>query len=273
MAISLTGTGIESTWRHTLKIKVQEIANECAQKMASLKNCRAVVLGETNGFEVYDPGFTIDLDVFHHGKLPPVSERKKVLGDPKIFESPPVYPVDRFLVDDLPVIVNYKRIDKINDIFKRIAKHEWVFRKATTNILYRLKEGNILYNKDGWILSVRKRFGKIPADFWSNILISANFLIEYYYRELSVAAAKNDGLLYLISLSNLIHSICGYIFAINKEFEPGPRILHERLLNLKILPDEFTSRFDIIIDPSSEYSLEKKSEVARLLVSSLLQMK
>jgi len=262
-----------STGRRALNRKVQEIATECAQKLAALKNCRAVVLGETNGFGVYDPGFTIDLDVYHHGALVPVSARKEVLGNPKIFESPPVYPVDRFLVDDLPVIVNYKRIDKINDIFKRIARHSWVFRKATTNILYRLKEGNILYNKDGWILKIRKRINKIPANFWTNILTSASFLIEYHYRELSVAALKNDGLLYLLSISNVIHSICGYIFALNKEFEPGTGFLNDRLLNLKILPDEFKSRFDILIDPSSEYSLEKKTEVARLLVSSLIQMK
>ncbi len=258
---------------HTLKKRAYEIANEYAGKLSALKGTSAVLLGDTFDTEVYDPDFTIDLDVYYHGQLAPASERMKVLGNPELFESPPEYPVDRFLVSNLPVLVNYKRTDRISDIFRRIAKHEWVFRKATTNVLYRLKNGEILYNKNNWILTVRKRFTKIPANFWGNILTSAMFLVEYHYRELTVSNAKCNHLHYQISLGNFIHSICGFAFALNEQFEPGPREIYGKLCGLKELPDEFVIRFDILINPANEYSMEKKCEVARLLTSSLIKMK
>jgi hypothetical protein len=160
-----------------LKRIAHEIALEYGQKIATIKGMSAVLLGDTFDMEVYDPYFTIDLDVYHHGNLANVQERKKLLQNPELFESPPQYPVDRFLVNNLPVLINYKRINRINDIFRRIARHEWVFRKATTNVLYRLKHGEILYTKNDWINTVRKRFAKIPGDFWDNILTSATFLI------------------------------------------------------------------------------------------------
>jgi hypothetical protein len=99
------------------------------------------------------------------------------------------------------------------------------------------------------------------------------FLMEYHYRELSASYTKGNQLHYQISLGNLIHSICGYAFALNKQFEPGPREIYEKLCNLKELPGEFVTRFDILINPANEYSTEKKCEVARLLTTSLINMK
>lgn len=233
----------------------------------------AIVLGEAADIEVYDPNFIIAMDVFYSGRLISPKKRHLLYGNPEFFESSSVYPVDRFISDNLPVIINYRKINRIDRIFDRIERSEWVFRMESSNILHRLKEGHVLFNRNGWIDKIKKRFKTIPDEFWEHILESSSFLIEHYLREINVSIFKNNNLLYLISLTHFIKSVCSFIYALNRDFEPSPRLLYGAIKTMPNLPYEFMNRFNLLINPASEVSLEQKGEVATLIAKSLIKMK
>jgi hypothetical protein len=255
-----------------VKPKVDKIAHDYGKKIEKLENVEAILLGEAAEIEIYDPYFIIDMDVFYEGELLPAVKRAELFGNPAIFETSPVNPVDRFLTGDLPIIIYYKELDRVDLIFERIENQKWIFRKETTNMLYRLKNGQVLYSKKGWIDSIRKHFVTLPESFWKNIINSCKFLIEHYLREIHVSAIKENNLLYQNSLSCFIEGVCSCIFALNREFEPSPRLLYEYLCSLKNLPDGFLNRFEILISTKKEFTMERKGEVATLIAKSLIPM-
>jgi hypothetical protein len=256
-----------------LKRKVFKLANEYSSRISQNENTETVILGEAADIEVYDPNFIIAIDVFYSGRLLSPKKRDSLYGNPEFFEFSTAYPVDRFIKDDLPVMINYRKINRIDRIFDRIERSEWVFRMESSNILHRLKEGHVLYNRNGWIDRIKSRFQSIPDDFWNHILESSSFLIEHYLRELNISIFKNNNLLYLISLTHFLKSVCSFVYALNRDFEPSPRLLYGAIKKLPNLPDEFMNRFNILINPSSEVSIEQKGEVATLIAKSLIKMK
>jgi hypothetical protein len=249
------------------------LANEYARKIAQHDNMETIILGEAADIEVYDPNFIIAIDVFYSGRLPSPKKRDILYGNPKFFESSSTYPVDRFMKEDLPVMINYRKIQRIDRIFDRIERSEWVFRMESSNILHRLKEGHVLYNRNGWIDKIKKRFITIPDEFWAHILDSSSFLIEHYLRELNVSIFKTNNLLYMIALTHFIKSVCSFIYALNRDFEPSPRLLYKSIKDLPNLPDEFMNRFNILLNPATDVSIEQKGEVATLITKNLIKMK
>ncbi|MBN2533605.1 MAG: DUF4037 domain-containing protein [Spirochaetales bacterium] len=256
-----------------LKRKVFKIANEYSRRITQYDNMEAIILGEAADIEVYDPNFIIAMDVYYSGRLLSAKKRNVLYGNPEFFESSSVYPMDRFISENLPVIINYRHINRIDRIFDRIERSEWVFRMESSNIFHRLKEGHVLFNRNGWIDKIKKRFTAIPDEFWEHILDSARFLIEHHLREINVSIFKSNNLLYLISLTHFIKSVCSFIYALNKDFEPSPRLLYGAIKKLPNLPDEFMNRFNILLNPATEVSLEQKGEVATLITKSLITMK
>ncbi|MBN1699650.1 MAG: DUF4037 domain-containing protein [Spirochaetales bacterium] len=256
-----------------MKPKVDAIINECKTILERLENVETILLGEAAEIEVYDPNFIIDMDVFYQGELPPAAGRAELFGNPPVFETSPVNPVDRFLDRDLPVIIYYKELTRVDHIFRRIEEQKWIFRKETTNMLYRLKHGQVLFGRKGWIDEIRKHFDTMPLSFWKNIIDSCMFLIEHYLREINVSIFTENYLLYQNALSCFIESVCSCVFALNRQFEPSPRVLYERLCSLDILPEEFLNRFEILFNPKKGFSPERKGEVATLIAKSLIPMR
>ena len=256
-----------------VKRKVFNIARDYTKRLSDIEQVEAVILSETAEMEIYDPYFIIDMDIYYTKSLPESEERRMILGNPDIFETASVYPVDRFICEELPVILNYRHVKSIEGIFNRIEKAEWVFRIESSNILYRLKEGQVLFSRNpDWIENIKGRFDDIPVDFWQNILDSSLFFMEHYLREINVSVFKGNHLLYHNSLSKFIQSVCSYVFAVNCRFEPSPRMVYDEMARLPRLPDEFMTRFETLINPVRDFSLERTWEIAQLIAKSLIPM-
>ncbi|HUV08766.1 MAG TPA: DUF4037 domain-containing protein, partial [Spirochaetia bacterium] len=71
------------------------------------------------------------------------------------------------------------------------------------------------------------------------------------------------------SASGFCQSLCSYVFALNRKFEPTGRLLYDRIKSLKVLPDEFLGRFNSFIRPDQKLSPERKFEIAKLLAKSI----
>lgn len=255
-----------------MKRKVNTLSKNYSAILESIDNVDAIILGETAEVETYDPYFLIEFDVFYNKEIPGPAERKKLLKSPGAFETSPVYPIDRFLRDGLPVLIYYRNITGIDALFKRIEQEQWVFRKEATNTLYRLQKGQILYKDNDWIDHIQTQLNSLPDTFWENIINSSKFLVENSLMEMGVAVLKNNSLLYQNALSGFIQNVSGFVFALNRQFTPHPRLLSKQLLKLKIMPDEFVSRFEGICSLHNEYTPERKVEIVKLIVKSLITL-
>ncbi len=229
----------------------------------------SIVLGEVARVETYDPYFIIDLDVYFRGDLLPSNDRREQFGHPGGFETSPIYPIDRFLVDELPVSIYYKDVSRMSLLVKRVEEQTWVFRSESTHLLYRIRNGQVLYSKGNWFEELKQRLESIPDGFWKSIMEAARFSLDHYLNGIGAAVYRGDNLYYQISASGFCQSLCSYVFALNKRLEPTGRLLHDHIKELAVLPDEFLGRFESFIRPDAKLPPERKFEVAQLLAKSI----
>jgi hypothetical protein len=255
-----------------LNRKVKEIAEKITGVISDWKGVEAIAIGRQSVGDVFDPNFLMEFDVYFQGDIPPASERKKLLGDPIMFFTNPVPPLDRFLIGELPLLIHYQNRKSIELLPQRFEKNEWVHRNPPMNILYRIQNSEILYSRGDWFEKLKGETKQPKGDFWKNMKDSARFLIEHYLMELGVSVLDGNDLFYRNTLNKFIEHACGLLFAINRKFLPDDRYIYGELKRLEKLPDEFFSRFDRLIKTDAEYSAEKKREIATLIAKSILAM-
>ncbi len=249
--------------------KTEQISTQLCETVSRWDGVAAVVLGGSSRVETYDPYFAIDFDIYCRGSLPPSNDRRELFDNPGGFETSPVYPIDRFLIDGLPVSMYYKEVSRINLLLKRVQDCSWVFRSESTNLLYRIQHGEVLYNKGDWFEGLREKLADIPDEFWNGLMEAARFSLDQYLNGIGAAVYRNDDLYYQFSASSFCRSLCSYVFALNKRFEPTGRLLHDRIKELDTLPAEFLGRFETFIRPDAELPPERKFEIANLLAKSI----
>jgi hypothetical protein len=255
-----------------VKGKVLRIAESLAAKISSWEGVEAVQLGEAADIEVYDPFFTVDLDVYIQGSIPEAEDRRERFPEVETYESSSSPAIDRFVMEELPVSLHFMSTAGIDILVHRIIDSEWVFHEPGTNMLYRIEKGHILYSRSGWLAAVRAARAEIPEGFWTHVRARSLAMAEKALDDLGAAAFHSDDLLFLVSSAKLLKCVAGFLFALNRQFEPSPRTLYERLRTLPHLPDEFTGRIDSFLRPEDGLSPEARREIARLIVLSLVPM-
>ena len=252
-----------------MKQRVRKILEGLTATVSGWDAVEAIVLGEEADVETFDPYFNIDLDVYFRGHLLPSNDRRERLDNPGGFETSPIYPIDRFFVDNLPAGVHYKDVSRMNLLLKRVKEQTWVFRTESTNVLYRIEKGEVLHSKGDWFSELRSGFKDIPEGFWKGIMEAARFSLDHHLNGIGAAVYRDDHLFYQRSASGFCTSLCSYVFAMNRRFEPAARLLHERIKDLQDLPPEFLGRFESFIRPDAELKPSTKYEIAKLLAKSL----
>ena len=81
---------------------------------------------------------------------------------------------------------------------------------------------------------------------------------------------RDDQVFYIISLSGFVQSLSQVLFALNRSFFPGGRLLQERVGELPVLPDSFHGRFQSLLRYESDLDPEQKREIAELLARSVI---
>ncbi len=252
--------------------KVERIAREISEKLSGIPSVDCIIMQESAERDLSDPYFFISLDVYYRGALPDVSERQIIFGDTGAFESSFFSQKDRFFVEDIPVRVEYKHKDRVDHIIQNKEGNIWAFRDTGTYMFYRLKNGNIISRKTSWINGVRAKLDSLDDSFWAALRDSAFSTMEHYVIDISSAVLNNDDLFYIISMSGYLKSLCSFLFAVNRKFEPSGRNLSSHVLNLPVLPENFAGRFDSLLREDSGFSRSKRQEVAKLLTKSLLHL-
>lgn len=255
-----------------MKRKVERISTTIVEILKTIPGVDSILLNESAETDIVNPYFFLSLDVYCKGTFPDVNERRKLFEDAGAFESSHVSVKDRFFLEDLPVRIEYKEIDRIDAIVNDNEGNMWAFHDNGTYMFYRLQSGRIMFQKSDWIDTVRIKIANIPESFWGALRESSMRSMEHYLVDLSSAALNSDNLFYIVSLSGYLKFLCSFLFVINRKFEPSRRRLADQIMELDILPENFAGRFDSLIREDTEFPPERKREVAKLLTKSLIYL-
>lgn len=250
--------------------KIERITKDLSERIAAWDCVDAITIAESAQADFDDPYFFVSLDVFYSGEVPPLDVRRKVFQDAGAFESSTVAMKDRFLIDGVPVRIEYKDKSRIDEVLTQVEKNLWVFRQTGTYMFYRLQTGTVLFQRSDWIEQTRQRLGKLPDSFWRLLAASCQATMEHYLSDLNAAVFRNDDFFYLISRAGFIKSFCSMLFVLNRRFEPSGRKLLEQIFSLPRLPENFRGRFESFITEDPEFPPLRKREVAELLAKSII---
>jgi hypothetical protein len=252
--------------------KVERISAGLAEIVAGWGGIETIILGEAAEIGTLDPYFSISLDVYHTGGLPPAKDRKESFNNPMAFDSAPVFPEDRFLTQELPVRIRYQETGRLDLLLKRIEDRLWVYRELGTYFFHRILNGQVLYQRSEWLEKIKEQLSVLSDHFWEVILNATRASISYHLNDLHAAVFRNDNLFYTLALAGFLRQVCSFLFAVNHCFEPPGRMLYEKVMNLSRLPDEFTGRFESLLREDPEMSPDRKREIAELLAKSIIPM-
>ncbi len=255
-----------------MKRKVQRISNYITDQLQMIDGVVAITLHESAESDINDPYFFLSLDVYYQGALPDAGRRQSLFEDAGGFETSAYSSKDRFFIEKLPVRIEYKHIKRVEHLLQNVIENLWAFRETGTYMFYRLAKGAVLYEDGPWLNEIRDRLSKLPESFWEALRESFFYSAEHNLVDLKSAVLQKDDLFYLVSLSGFIKSICSFLFAVNKQFEPSGRQLFEQTLALNTLPENFRGRFYSILREDPEFPPERKQEIAELMTRSMINL-
>ena len=252
--------------------KAERIATDLSERLKTWKDIDSITLAESAESDRYDPYFFVSLDVYYKGILPTIGDREKLFADTAGFESSNITAKDRFLVENIAVRVEYKDIERINDILQRTQDNMWVFRQTGTYMFYRLENAAVLVKNSAWIDDVREQLTKLPDGFWQLMINSSQATMEHYLSDLIASVMREDKLFFLISSAGFIKSFLSLLFVINRAFDPSGRKLFEMVWSLPELPENFKGRFHSFLRDNPEFPPSRKQELAELMAKSVIRM-
>ncbi len=252
-----------------MKGRTEEVVASIAERLEAWPSMDTIALVES-GTNTNDPYFFVSLDVYYRREIPEEEERRRVFHDAIAFESHFVTRKDRFLLNDIPVRIEYKSIGRFDEIIRTVEGNRGFYRDSGTYMFYRIKNATILKQKSDWLDEARKDLDAFTDDFWETLRALFQARMEHYLGDLHAAVIREDPLFYLVSASGFIRSVASVLFAVNRQFEPAPRSFLDAVPKLPILPDSFDGRFDSFLRTENGLTRNRKLEVARLLAQSLI---
>jgi hypothetical protein len=256
----------------SLKGKPKLIAEKITGIVREWPCVDSVAMSQLIAEEFYDPYYFLSLDVYISGPLPETEERRRSLGFVMAFEGSQPKGKDRFIIDDMPVRIEYKTVSRITDLIDGKEGFLSTMRNTGTYVFYRLIHSDVLYDRSDWIAQIREKLKNMPQPFWGILRTAFQSRMEHCLSDLGAAAMRSDELFFLISSANFLQSICSVLFAINGRFEPSFRLFSKQVHTLPVLPEAFAGRFDALLRASSDFTPARKHEIAQLLAKSVLSL-
>lgn len=253
-----------------MKQKVQRISANLAERLSKWEQVDAVTIMESAEEELISPYFFISLDVYYKGNIPDKDERQAVFSDAGAFETSSYGTKDRFFIEDIPVRIEFKNLDRMNTIIELKPDNFRAFRASSTYMFYRILNGKVLIQKNLWLDHIRQKLQNLPEDFWTMLSQATFASMEHYLIDMQSSVMENDNFFFLISNSGFIKSLLSLLFIINHKFEPPRRNIKEKLFNLSTLPEHFKGRFENLISDDDEMTMERKADIAELLTKSIV---
>jgi hypothetical protein len=259
-----------------MKYKTKVLAERFAETLSQWPGVECVSLNEAAFPDTLDPYFALILDVFHSGPIPDADERCRLYGaDVAAFETSSRNVKDRFLIGDIPVRLEYKSIENIEE-FISIAETRldslWLIKDSGTYGFYRLAHGEILFSRGQWIPGIRKRLENIGDPFWQEMRLAVQSKMEHYLSDFGAAVLQNDDFNCLISSAGFCKTACLTLFCINRRFEPSHRSYYKQVLELPVLPGSFHAELETFLRDDPESTMERRYSVAQIIARGIVAL-
>ena len=255
-----------------MKRKIRGTADRVVAVLETWDEVVAVGL-TTAGDDRYDPYFSMSFDVYVGGEVRSVCEREGAFGDIGAFESSLLTAKDRFLMDDLPVRLEYKRTSRFDDLVSSAARGECTLRDGGTYAFRRVVDSDVLLARNRWLETARDALQDLPDRFWTQLHAMQQATVEHLYMDLSAAAMRDDDFYFVASAGAFLTQLCSLLFTVNRTFEPSPRTLHGAVLKLDTIPDSFPANLESFVRQDADLSMGQRQELAELMVTSVLSLK
>jgi hypothetical protein len=261
-----------------MKRKVERLAGAIASAISTWEAVECIALAEHSESDVLDPNFALVIDAYLRADPPDSMDRQAAfataLGQPGAFESSVSRSKDRFFIEGLPLRVEYKSVQMIDDVIARCkgpdSQTVWMLKNSGTYMFYRLQHSRVLFKKTDWIEKVRIDLEKLPDSFWGGLRGALLSKMEHYLSDLGVSSVSDDGYFYDVSLAGFIRYAAAAVFVANRRFEPSHRYVTSQLGALERLPDDLLSRWEMLLRSDIDISRSQKYELAELIAKSVL---
>ncbi len=224
------------------------------------------------GEDVYDPYFSLNLDVYTRAPVRDTQARIRAFGDVGAFESSSLTRKDRFLMGEVPVRVEYKHTARFEELVEAATQGECLLRDGGSYSFYRVANAEALISRDGWLEALQERLVELPARFWAELRRSQEATAEHLYADLSAAAMRGDEFFFAMSSGRFLAEVCGVLFTINERFEPSPRTLFGDTLALPTIPESFASNVENFVNIDRPLSMSQRQELAEIMITGVLSL-
>lgn len=259
-----------------MKQKTRLLSNALVSEISRWENVECILLSETAHSDTLHPYFVLILDVYYHGALPALENRRKAYGENvSAFESSALNRKDRFLVGEIPVRVEYKACANTNervDIVCNSIDQLWKIKDSGTYIFHRITNGEVLFKRSAWIDEKREMLSRLSDEFWSQVRNIHLAKMEHYLADLGAAMVQDDDFNYLVSAADFIKHACMAVFCINHRFEPSHRYYSAFMQKMETLPDQFMARFDAFLQSGEDMPKDRRFSIAQLIARSILAL-
>jgi hypothetical protein len=256
--------------------KTKILVDRFTEIISAWPGVECIALNEAALADILDPYYALILDVFCSSSIPDAEERHRLYGgDVAAFESSGQNAKDRFLIGNIPVRLEYKNTCKIEELIS-IADSKpdslWLIKDAGTYGFYRLINGDIVFSRNNWIHTIRRRLDKLPAQYWTEMRSAAQSKMEHFLLDLGAASFQKDNFHYLIASSGFIKTACLTLFCINRCFEPSHRAYYKQTLELPVLPGTFKAEFEMFLGNEPVIDMERRFTLAQIIAKGIISL-
>ncbi|MDR2053985.1 MAG: DUF4037 domain-containing protein [Treponema sp.] len=264
-----------------MKQKTKLLADCLVEIIARWPGVECISLNEASLGDTLDPYFALILDVFCAGPIPAPEEREGAFsgavnrGNISAFETSNQGKKDRFLVEDLPVRIEFKSTARIEELISfGDARQDslWFIKDSGTYGFYRLAQGKVLFNRSGWIDRIYEGLSGMDGKFWIQLREINQSKMEHFLNDLGAALYQRDDFFYLMSSSGFIKYACLTLFCINRRFEPSHRAYYNQVVTLPVLPEGFTAQFENFLNGGADFTVERRYSLAQLMARGIVSL-
>ena len=259
-----------------MKYKTKLLVDRFASIVSKWSGVECVSLNEAALPDTLDPYFALIMDIYYKDAIPGPQERQRLFGDDlQVFETSGMGTKDRFLIGNIPVRLEYKCVNIIEELVT-IADTKfdslWFIKDSGTYSFYRLSQGEIIFSRGGWIMQIRKRLKNLDSEFWRVMRSAHESKMEHFLADLGAALMREDDFFYLTSSAGFIKNACLTLFCINRSFEPSHRAYYKKVLELKTLPDSFEAYLENFLRSGPELTMERKYSMAQHIAKGIVAL-
>jgi hypothetical protein len=255
-----------------MRLTIERLVERLTNSLSGRSEIECVTVGEAAENDILDPYFSLIIDAYYREGLPSTQERLILYGNPEHFETAPKGAKDRFFIDDVPVHVNYNSVADIAGLIDGIGVLDALVRETGTHRLYRLCHCRLLFSRSDWHARAKTSLLGLEDPFWIGLKDAYREKMGHFLSDIGASTIRGDAYFAIVSTSEFLKYAVSALLALNKRFEPAHRFISQSMRNLPVMPENFLSRWDILLRNDGELTPSRKYEIAKLLAMSVFEL-